>query len=470
MGLFVNTNTAAMKAQNQLRRQSEKLSKSFERLSSGLRINRASDDAAGLAISERFGTQIRGLSQATRNANDGISLVQTVEASLSEVSGILQRMRELSVQAANDINVDRDREAIQEEIDQLQTEIGRIAETTTFNNVNVLDGTFVEQSLHIGMNFREEIRISVDDARADLLGRAAVDTGVAVTSAALVAGGLVINGVSIRATQAPDDTVSTSLATGSAIAKAGAINDFTAHTGVTAIVNRTVREGDADIAGGTLDGSNYIRINDRIITGFTVIEGDADESLFRAINEESDLTGVEAFRDDLGRVELRAEDGRNIAVDAVGTGAAVTGLGAGVTHGSLSLHAEEQVFLRGAQEQAIGFDDNDLIGVTGVQAVDTVDVRTREGAQIGMLVIDRAIEQVTTQRAELGALQNRLTSTVDNLSAIIEGASAARARIRDADFARESSELTRNQILSSAATTILSQASQAPQQALQLLG
>jgi len=478
VGLFVNTNVASLNAQRHLVRSTNRLAKSFERLSSGLRINVAGDDAAGLSISERFTSQIRGLNQAIRNSNDGISLVQVAEGALQETAAILQRVRQLSVQAASDVNTAADRSALQDEVSQLKDELERIGETTTFNQQKVLDGSFNEKFFHIGMNFRENIGVTVADARASSLGRAAVLTGTAVTTAAILNNELAINGVSIRATRAPDDTVSTSYATGSAIAKAAAINDFTEFTGVEAYANATVRGGVADIGGGTLDQNNYIEINGRIVTGFAVAQEDAQDQFLRAINAETEVTGVVARRDSDGRIELEASDGRNIEVRSVGNGGAITGLRAGagndLSSATLTPHSNDQFQVTGqggagAEEAKIGFAQDHLVGVSSVQAVTTVDVSTREGANLSLLVMDRAIAQVSKFRSELGAVQNRLESTIKNLTSVSENASAARSRILDADFAQETAALSRNQILQQAATTILAQANAQPQQALTLL-
>ncbi len=475
MGLFVNTNIASINAQRNLLNGTNRLAKSFQRLSSGLRVNTAADDAAGLAISERFTSQIRGLTQSVRNANDAVSVVQVAEGALQETTSILQRIRELSVQSSSDVNSESDRLALQEEVTQLQQELQRIGETTTFNQQKLLDGSFTDKFFHVGMNFRENIRVQVNDARAETLGRQAVSTSINnVTTNALTANAgaasLTINGVTIRATQPADDTLSTTFATGSAIAKAAAINDSSDFHGVTAYANATVRTSTGPVQGGTLDQANYVQINGRIITGLEVTASDADENLLDAINAEFEFTGVIARRDATGQIELYAEDGRNIEVVTQGNGAAITGLvGAAVTSATLTLHSPEQYQLGGDNEDYIGFVDGALVGVSAAQAVDTIDITTREGANIALLITDRAIAQVTSQRAELGAVQNRLQSTINNLSAVTENAAAARSRILDADFATETAELSRNQILTQAATTILAQANQSPQQALSLL-
>jgi flagellin len=246
-------------------------------LSSGLRVNSAADDAAGLAISERFNSQVRGLNQSVRNANDAISLVQVAEGALQESTAVLQRMRELSVQAASDVNTSADREAIQNEVTQLVDELQRIGDSTTFNQQKLLDGTFNDKFFHIGMNFEERIRVRVRDARSQTIGRVASFESGPVNNQAIGNDSLKINGVTVRATQLVDDQISTTQRTSSAIAKAAAINDFTEFTGVTAYVTETTREATGDIGGGLLDESNYVEINGRIFTGFEVQQDDANE-------------------------------------------------------------------------------------------------------------------------------------------------------------------------------------------------
>ena len=207
MGLFINTNSYATNAQRNLLNSSTKLGKSFQRLSSGLRVNSAADDAAGLSISERFNSQIRGLNQSVRNANDAISLVQVAEGALQESTAILQRMRELAVQAASDVNTKADRGAIQNEINQLTDELQRIGETTTFNQQSLLDGSFNDKFFHIGMNFQERISVRVRDARSENIGRVASNTGSPVAATPLGSDELTVNGITIRATQLVDDQI-----------------------------------------------------------------------------------------------------------------------------------------------------------------------------------------------------------------------------------------------------------------------
>ena len=473
MGLIINTNIASLNAQRNLMFSTSKLNKSFERLASGKRINVAGDDAAGLAISERFTSQIRGLSQAVRNSIDAISLVQVTEGALQESTNILQRIRELAVQAASDVNTDADRQSLEDEVDQMKDELARIGNTTTFNGQKLLDGSFTDKFFHVGMNFRETVRVRVRDARSQTLGRWAVQTGTPVTTNGTVAGDLFLNGVTVRATRPQDDTLSTTYATGSAIAKTAAINDSTSFTGVSAYANPAVRPGVAGVAGGVLDQNNNIIINGRTITGLTVAPDDANDSLIHAINAEFDTTGVIASRDASGHIQLAAQDGRNIEMSFTGNGGVISGLQPGntssVTTGTVTLHSEKQYQVTGANESFIGFSNSALIGVNAAQAVTSVDIKTRDGANLAILIMDRALKQVASDRSELGAIQNRLDSTISNLSTTVENASAARGRIVDADFAQETANLSRNQILQQAGTTILAQANQQPQQVLALL-
>ena len=314
MGLFVMTNMSSLNAQRNLAHNSKGMKTTYQRLSSGLRINSAKDDAAGLAISTRFTSQVRGLTQAQRNTNDGISLAQTVEGALQESTAILQRMRELAVQSANDVNTNADRSSIDDEIQQLIKELNRIGDTTTFNSHKVLDGSYIQQFVHVGANARETIGITLSDARATALGRTALVQTAVVSTHALdkAAGSVLINGLTIRNTTPTDDTVSTSFATGSAISKAAAINDASQHTGVVARVNETTVGNNNNVTAGTLDENSFIRLNGTIITGFAVTTDDSNGELVAQINAHSDTTGVVASMDRNYRLVLTAADGRNI--------------------------------------------------------------------------------------------------------------------------------------------------------------
>ena len=483
MGLYINTNVASLNAQRNLTNSTNALGRSFQRLSSGLRINGAKDDAAGLAISNRLTAQVRGLNQAVRNTNDGISLAQTAEGALGETQNILQRIRELSVQSANDTNSSSDRESIQAEVDQLVSEINRIGETTTFNNNKILDGSFLGASFHVGANSRETISVNVADGRATSLGRQSRNDGAVIdATVSIAANSLSINGISIRGTVAADDSVSTTLNDGSAIAKAAAINDSSKFTGVRAIVNQSSDNNNTDIQTGTLNSVDFITINGETVTGITIQNGDADDTLVNAINSVADETGVIASLNEANQVVLTAQDGRNIEVTASTAQAnTITGLGQGgggtkVTAGSITLQAERQVTVSNGTANinsgtGFGTGQGDFIfGVNNANTVSTVDVTTREGANLAIDIADVAIGQVSSIRADLGAVQNRLESTINNLNATAENLSAARSRILDADFASETAQFTRNQIIQQAGVSVLAQANQQPQVALSLLG
>jgi flagellin len=446
-----------------------------------MRINSAKDDAAGLAISERFSTQIRGLNQAIRNTNDGVSLAQTAEGGLQETTAVLQRMRELSVQSANDTNTDADRGSIQEEVNALVDELDRIATKTTFNNQKILDGSFTGAKFHIGANFRENLSVSIKDARSDALGRQARysssdDIQTAAAGDALSDGDVEINGVTIRSTVAADDKLSTTLNATSAIAKAAAINDSTNFTGVKAIVESTVIVATADISAVTMDSTNNIAINGEILTGFRVQDNDADDTLVNQINAVTDRTGVVASLDVDNRLTLTADDGRNIELSILGNGTQsglANGPGTSVTGGRLTLQSEEQYIMGGAAFDKLGDVGGagaTLFGVNSENAVSTLDLTSREGSNQAIDTLDIAISQVSSLRGELGAVQNRLGSTVRNLEVSSENLTASRSRIQDADFAKETATFSRNKIVQQAGVSVLSQANQQPNIALSLLG
>lgn len=472
MGIFINTNIRSLNTQRTLNMSNRDLDRTFARLSSGKRINAAKDDAAGLSISNRFTSQIRGLNQAVRNTNDGISLTQTVEGALQESTNILQRMRELSVQAANDINTKEDREAINAEVQDLITELDRIAETTSFNNRKVLNGEFMQGYFHVGYKSDDTIQVNIKDARAKALGRSAIVTTATVSTNALdrANGDLTISGVTIRSTSDVDDTLSNSFRAGSGIAKAAAINDMSAYTGVEARVLTTELIAADPIAGGTLDSNSFIQINGEVLTTFDVAPDDADHMLKDQINAVADRTGVIASYDINGRLVLRASDGRNIEVVVSDAAASsTTGLTTMVATAKLELSSREQYDVDGANSAFIGL-TNQIVGVDSLQSIDTLHTLDREASNHAITIIDRALEQVSKDRSMLGALQNRLEATVNNLSNVVENASASRSRILDSDFAAESAELARGQVLQQAGISLLAQANQGANLALSLLG
>ena len=377
----INTNVMSLNAQRNLSQSNNDLATSIERLSTGLRINSAKDDAAGLAISERFTSQIRGLDQAVRNANDGISLAQTAEGALSEVANNLQRLRERSVQSSNATNSSSDRAALQAEVSQLLTEINRVADQTTFNGVNLLDGSFSGAVFQIGANAGENITVSsLADANTAALGSVSQATasvaasGLTGFASGIAAGGVTVNGVDIGA-----------------IAGAGSA---------------------AERAGQLVD----------------------------AINEVSSQTNVGASYDS--------------------------------ATGQITLTGSQDIIIAGTENDATtaGWANATVATAATSTGIDTLDISSYAGAQLGIQLVDSALSNINSSRADLGALQSRFESVVSNLQTTSENLSASRSRIQDADFAAETAALTRGQILQQAGTAMLAQANSAPQNVLSLLG
>lgn len=364
MSSMINTNIASLTSQNSLTKSQSALTTSMQRLSSGLRINSAKDDAAGLAISERMTSQIGGLNQATRNSNDGISMTQTAEGALSSISDSLQRIRELAVQSANGSNTDADRASMQAEASQLLSEIDRVSTQTKFNGKTLLDGSLNNQQFQVGANSGETISFSVGSARTSKLGSsdaAAITTAQNSGTTGLKEGAFSLNGVMIGPSLAAADTASTASAEASSIAKAAAVNAKSAQTGVTATVNAT------EVAGSSMTaavGDGSIAINGVTVNLTVTADAAASRaSVIAAINAKKDQTGVTAVDtgDDKGGVKLVAADGRNIQLSAftqtTGTvTAASTGLGAASTTntGSITLNSDKAIAITSSQNGAVG--------------------------------------------------------------------------------------------------------------------
>ncbi|MFM9969226.1 MAG: flagellin [Burkholderiales bacterium] len=472
MAQVINSNIASLNAQRNITSNQSALTTSLQRLSSGLRINSAKDDAAGLAISERFTAQIRGLNQAARNANDGISLAQTAEGALSTVSNNLQRIRELSVQSANGTNSATDRAALQQEVSQLKSEIDRVASTTDFNGVKLLDGTFNNQQFQVGSSANQTITVtSISSAKTNDMGMSylASSTGAAVNGVALVAGDVSINGISVGASSAGTSAGQTA---DSAWAKAAAIN-ATSGTNVSAVANATAVAGAAMTPAATAGAITINGVNTTAVTTLGA-SGTADRTaVISAINAISAATGVVAAdsgADGTG-VTLSAADGRNVTVALGGTlTAASSGLTAATTRSTLTLTSTSSsgITMGGATPAKAGSIASAAASLTG-NAVSTLDISTVAGANTAITSIDAALSSINSSRASLGAYQNRFDSAIANLQSTSENMSAARSRIQDADFAAETSSLTRAQILQQAGTAMLAQANALPQNVLTLL-
>ena len=366
MPQIINTNIASLTAQRNLNNAQSDNAQALNRLSSGLRINSAKDDAAGIAISTRFDSQIQGLNVATRNAGDGVSLAQTAEGGLDSMTTSLQRLRELAVQSSNATNSDVDRAALNEEAQQLISEIERVSEETNFNGVKLLNGDFKDATFQVGANQGETIDVSVGKVTVDTLG--AGSTGglsSTATDNALQNGDLYINGVEVKGSSSGDDTASTDNASASAIAKAAAINKVSDETGVTAEVNANTVGGSVQTAAAaSADGT--VTINGvAIAVSVTTDAASTRASVTEAINAVSEQTGVTAINsgEDGNGVTLEAADGRNVELALAGLTAANTGLAAAGTYeGTFTLVAEGEFTIDGGD--GAGFADLTNSGLT----------------------------------------------------------------------------------------------------------
>jgi len=487
--MTINTNISSLNAQRNLGKTQSLLSRSLSRLSSGLRINSAKDDAAGLAIANRMTSQIRGLNQAVRNANDGISLAQTAEGAMQEIGNNLQRIRELAIQAASDSNSASDRQSLNAEVTQLVAEINRVTTETSFNGTKLLDGTFGSKNIQVGAEQGQTISVSLASVKADSLGVGSGSsystsiTGAAVNGTALSVGDLTINGYEIGAGAA--DGVSYVNSDASALAVANAINARTGDTGVTATVSIASVAGTAISAGDVAIAAGDILINGVDIgevaagASATAVEHGADVAA--AINAVSNQTGVTAtFSTSTGAVALTSIDGRNITVTtAAGVLATQTGLGSGdgtatTTYSSIDLSSASSagVTIGGAAAANAGLDGS--LGYTAATAtagagISSLDLTTAAGAGNAISIVDAALATIDSARGELGAIQNRFESTINNLQNVSENVSAARSRVMDADFAAETAEMTKAQVMQQAGVAMLAQANLLPQTVLSLL-
>ncbi|MCX7048157.1 MAG: flagellin [Candidatus Sumerlaeota bacterium] len=470
--ITVNTNVVSLTAQRNLNISQSLYQKSIERLSSGLRINRAADDAAGLAISEGLTSLVNGFEVAARNANDGVSLLQTAEGAMVETSSMLNRMRSLSVQAANGTLNPQNRQDLQKEVNELLNEITRIGNTATFNGQNLLDGSFAGQSLQIGALANQTISISLSDLRSSTLGQVAIATG-GVTTTALAAGDLLVNTVDTGTTVGKQyDTVSFASADASAISVTAAINSVYGQTGVKATANAATKTLTNVIAGGAVTAGQVL-INGVSIGAVTVAANDSDGALRNAINAKTNQTGVAATVAG-NKLVLTSSDGRNVTLNTTNTTVAgylggATTESLGTYMGTVTVVSNSAIQFAGAAETSAGFTDNQSVAVDPNTAINKIDISTITGAQSAITRLDAALSQLNTKRAQIGAYQNRLTSTINNLNVSKENTAAAKSRILDADFASETAALTKAQILQQAGTAVLAQANMAPQAALSLL-
>jgi len=406
MASTINTNIASLNAQRNLGMSASSLATSMQRLSSGLRVNSAKDDAAGLAISERMNTQVKGLTVGARNSNDGISLAQTAEGALGKLGDMLQRMRELAVQASNATNSKADRVALQAEVKQLTDEVDRVAKQTTFNGQKILDGTFSGAVFQVGANSGDNITVGA-------------------------------------------------LTDSSAKGLSDVVYAYDKTTGINASSITSLSE---------ISSASTLRINDGTTTWDLGPIAEAKSGsermgqMVEAINRKSADTGVTAFltKGDDGLFTL---DLMSAKTDTSGNSAALTLTGFSATNFG---YAAAAVGAAGASLSATSTTTDSL-------GIDTLTVDSQRNAWVALKKIDSAIDQVNSARANLGALQSRFESSIANIEIQVENLSASRGRIVDADFAKETANLSRTQILQQAGTAMVAQANQLPQNVLKLL-
>ena len=500
MSLGVNTNVSSLTAHRSLAKNETMMNQAMTRLSTGLKINSASDDAAGLAIVERMKSQINGLNMAVKNANDGIGLTKSVEGALVEVTDMLQRLRELAVQSANDTNSVQDRIYIQEEVQLLLAEIDRVSTNTRYNGTKVLDGNFTSKNLQVGTEGGEVITFSLDNIASASLGEykweatgkvpvpIATSVGANTTTTSEV---LTIAGYKATKTFTP-------AAGDSAKAFATGINNLTADTGVTAEA-RTYAILDAVVttdAIGSFKIGGGVGVTAKSTGNFTWANGNVTAAV-KAINDISQYTGVtaQAFNSNT-QILLLDADGDDITLEnettvttskvsaALHDGSAAKSGGTNtITFGSsaasyatrvsgtLEMFSTKNFQVSTAGNVALTYFGAGAAtaAAASIDATSDVNLKTAAGAKGAIRVLDGAIEKISSMRAELGAIENRLSHTVNNLMNVSEQTENTRSLLEDANFAVESSNLSKSQVLMQAATAMLAQANARPQLALQLL-
>lgn len=423
MAQVINTNIASLNAQRNLTTSQNSLNTSLQRLSSGLRINSAKDDAAGMAIATRMSSQIRGLTQASRNASDGISLAQTAEGALGEVSNNLLRMRELSVQAANGTNSDSDRTALQAEISQLKSEINRVANQTSFNGTALLDGSSGGFTFQVGADANQTIAIN------SLSSTKSTDLGTSTYASA--------DGTAITKPASPS-TTSLATSVGATTGKSLAVGGFK-------INGFEISGTDMAVADNTkVTAQEYLQYMNKTVDAINVQSSNSGVTAQLSVNSSNGEMKISLF----GTPTDDNASG-NIVVAAGSKALATTATAVGINA------IDGTTAALGLAQGGVGFD--------------SIDVSTVKGANKALTMLDGAIDAVNTMRGDLGAVQNRFESTISNLATSTENISAARSRIQDADYAVETANLSRTQILQQAGTAMLAQAKALPQNVLSLL-
>ena len=465
----INTNVGALSAQKSLSATSRAQSVSMERLSTGIRINSAKDDAAGSAIVSRMTARIQGYSVAIRNANDGISVMQIAEGDLNQISSNLLRIRELAVQSANGSNTQTDRDSLNQEAVALSLEVDRLAQVSGFNGFNLLDGTFTDKVFQVGSGNnpnQDQFSVSLASARANSIGNVALTSG---TLAAGATADMTINGSTIATSVAAGDLLSTSGNANSSIAKAAAINASTSVTGVTAVVNATKAAGVAMTAANV---TGTITVNGVATASYsTTLDAAQSRKLtVDAVNAISARTGVVASNDTATNgVVLTAADGRNIVVAFATLTSAATGVNVAATYtGSYSLKSPSS-FVVGGTVTNSGLTAGTYTIANSGSSVAGISLASDSGARAAIDTVDGALITINNTRSAAGAYQSRLTAAINNLEISTLNLSASRSRINDTDYAKETTSLARSQIITQAATAMLAQANQSAQSVLALL-
>ena len=483
MALSLNTNIDSLTAQNNLTGSQSLLSQSLTRLSSGLRINSAADDAAGLAISQGFTTQINGTNQAINNANDAVSEAQTAGGALSTIVNNLQSIRTLAVEAANGSNSASDRAALNAQVQQQIAEITQIAQQTTFNGTSVLNGSSGTTVYQVGANVGDTIAVNLTQGvQANQIGQYASQTA-SVTTTALATGALTLqigNNPAVAIQAAVAGTNAIGQAADSAFAAATAINDSGVNgLTATASTTETTTGGVAVAATGTTAGTYSLTINGTsVYNNQSTSAGLTQSQIETAINAVSTTTGVTAVTVG-GDLQLNAADGSNInTVEAFGGGATAAGLStvgiadatttSGLTaQGQVTLSASSAITVGGTAASSIGLTSGVIAATTGTLAA--ANVLTVAGANNTIHAVDSALNTVSAFQSQLGSIQNRFTAAVSNLTSTAQNLTQSRSTIQDANFAQETANLTQAQVLEQAGISVLSQANQEPQLILKLL-
>ncbi|HEY4293925.1 flagellin [Luteibacter sp.] len=467
MALTINTNIMSLNAQRNLTTSQTKLSSAIERLSSGNRINSAKDDAAGLAISTRFTTQINGLTQATRNANDGISLSQTTESALDEVTNNLQRIRELAVQSTNASNSSSDRAALDAEVQQRLSEVTRIATQTNFNGMKVLDGSSKNLSFQVGANVGEVITVGLDKGvKANQIGELAttsVTTSFAQDGLTLAAGDLSIGGTDVvgNFTTAQDLADAINVASGGLASVVGGEVKLTNTSAAAIAVGGNAAAG-LGLAGslaattGTATSTGVATAVAATGTAAPVTIADGDLKIKVGDGAEFNISGTfKTTQDVADAINAKSSEGITAYVG---------------TDGALKLSSAQAFTVTaaaGSTAEDLGFATGD-IAVTASTLADS-SVKSVDGANDTINRVDAALQSISDLRSDLGAVQNRFESTISNLQNISQNLTASRSAITDADFAQETANMSSAQILQQAGVSVLAQANQSQQIVQKLL-